>query len=138
MDEEVERIKMNKLKKLMSKLSKENSKPEFKQTQQIAELNFMNFDEFISKNPNVVVDFWAEWCGPCRMIAPVLKDLASEFSGRVAFAKVNVDKNDVLAAKFGISAIPTLMFFRNGKAVDMVVGALPKSQIKAWIERNLR
>ncbi|RUM33698.1 MAG: thioredoxin [Archaeoglobus sp.] len=136
MDDELERIKMNKLKKLMSKLSKEGEETK-SEAPSVIELDFTNFDDFISKNRNVVVDFWAEWCGPCKMLSPVIKELASEFSGKVAFAKVNVDQNDLLAAKFSVSAIPTLIFFKMGRAVDVLVGALPKHRIKAWIEKNL-
>ncbi len=133
MDEELEKIRMNKLKKLMSKFSKNSKQPEGK----VFELNFMNFDDFVSTHQNCVVDFWAEWCGPCRMLSPVVKELAAEYAGKVVFAKVNVDENDVLASRFGISAIPALLFFKNGNPVDALVGALPKPEIKAWIERNL-
>ncbi len=133
--DELERIRMKKLKELMSKFSKTPEKGV--KEGNVVELNFMNFDEFVTSNPNVVVDFWAEWCGPCRMLSPVIKELSSEYAGKVKFAKVNVDENEVLAARFGISAIPALLFFKSGKVVDTLVGALPKAEIKAWIERNL-
>ncbi len=137
--DELERIRMKKLKELMSKFSKNSrsAESETQKTARVVELDFTNFDSFVSSNQNVVVDFWAEWCGPCRMLSPVIKELAAEYAGRVEFAKVNVDENEVLAARFGISAIPALIFFRSGNPVDMLVGALPKAEIKAWIERNM-
>jgi thioredoxin 1 len=82
----------------------------------------------------VVVDFWAEWCGPCKMIAPVLDELAGEFRGKVKVTKLNVDENPATSAKFGIRSIPTLMFFKNGKKVDQVVGAASKNDLKRRFE----
>jgi len=77
----------------------------------------------------VVVDMWAPWCGPCRLIGPVIEDLAAEMAGRVKFAKLNVDENPATAARFGVRSIPTLLVLRNGREVDRLVGALPKSEI---------
>ncbi|AEA47035.1 thioredoxin [Archaeoglobus veneficus] len=131
--DELERIRNKKLKELMSKMSKKGGETVAKPV----EVNLFNFDEVISNNENVVVDFWAEWCGPCRMLAPVIEELAKEYAGKVLFAKVNTDENEVLASRFGISAIPTLIYFKRGKPVDSIVGALPKSELKRWIERNL-
>ncbi|MEM4328280.1 MAG: thioredoxin, partial [Candidatus Caldarchaeum sp.] len=85
----------------------------------------------------VVVDFWAEWCAPCRAIAPVVKELARQYSGRVVFGKLNVDENPRTAAMFGIMSIPTLMFFKKGKPVDMVVGAVPKRMLETRIAQHL-
>ena len=93
------------------------------------------FGETIGNHPSLVIDVWAEWCGPCRMVAPVIEDLAREFAGRVTFGKCNVDENPRLAAQFSITAIPTLLFFANGMHVDRVVGALPKEAIKARVMR---
>ncbi|WP_265516184.1 thioredoxin [Nitratireductor luteus] len=81
----------------------------------------------------VVVDFWAEWCGPCKMIAPALEEIAAELGGKVKVAKLNIDENPELAAQFGVRSIPTLMIFKNGEVADMKVGAAPKTALSAWI-----
>jgi len=89
-----------------------------------------------SKTP-VLVDFWAEWCGPCRMIAPALEELSGEFAGKIEIAKVNIDENPMTPTKFGVRGIPTLILFKDGKAADTLVGAAPKSKLKAFIEKNI-
>ncbi len=90
-----------------------------------------NFDDTLTATPGLVmVDFWAEWCGPCRAIAPVLDELAEASEGRVALMKVNVDENPGLAARFDIRSIPTILFFRDGAVVDRVVGAAPKAALQ--------
>ena len=81
----------------------------------------------------VVVDFWAEWCGPCKMIAPALEEIASELEGKVTIAKLNVDENPGVAGEFGIRSIPTLMLFKDGKMASTKIGASPKSELKKWI-----
>jgi thioredoxin 1 len=81
----------------------------------------------------VVVDFWAEWCGPCKMIAPALEEIAKEMQGKVTIAKLNVDENPGVAGTYGIRSIPTLMLFKDGKMASSKVGAVPKSELKKWI-----
>ena len=85
----------------------------------------------------VLVDFWAEWCGPCKMIAPILDDIAQEYFGKVQIGKVNVDENRNTPAEFGVRGIPTLMLFKNGQAVATKVGALNKAQLAAFIDANI-
>ena len=85
----------------------------------------------------VVVDFWAEWCGPCKMIAPSLDEISNEMAGKVKVAKVNIDENPEIAAQYGIRSIPTLMIFKGGEVADMKVGAAPKTALTAWIGGNL-
>ncbi len=85
----------------------------------------------------VLVDYWAEWCGPCKSIAPILEDVAKEYGGRVKIAKMNVDENQATPAKFGIRGIPTLMLFKNGNVEATKVGALSKSQLTAFLDSNI-
>ena len=85
----------------------------------------------------VLVDYWAEWCGPCKMIAPILDEVATEYAGKLKVAKVNIDDNQATPAKFGIRGIPTLMIFKNGNVEATKVGALSKSQLSAFIDSNL-
>ena len=95
------------------------------------------FDAFMQKNPLVVVDFWAEWCGPCKAIAPIIEELARKYDGKVTFAKVDADTNPRKIMQFGIMGIPTLLFFKGGKLVDTVVGALPRTALEARIAKHL-
>jgi thioredoxin 1 len=86
-----------------------------------------NFDEIINSGKPVLVDFWAEWCGPCKMIGPVVEELAGDYDGKAVIAKLNVDENPQTTAKFGVRSIPTLLVFKGGQVVDKQIGAVPKS-----------
>jgi len=120
-DKVIEEIKKKKMEEIMKDIEKKSEYPD-----KPVVVDEKNFDEFISKYPNVMIDCWAEWCGPCRMVAPVVDELAKEYQGKVVFGKLNTDENNRLAMKFGIMAIPTFLFFKDGKKVDMMVGAMPK------------
>ncbi len=90
------------------------------------EITDSNFEEIINSDKPVLVDFWAEWCGPCKMIGPVVEELAGDYDGKAVIGKVNVDENPNVSAKFGIRSIPTLLVFKGGEIVDKQIGAVPK------------
>ncbi len=91
------------------------------------EITDANFEEIIASDKPVLVDFWAEWCGPCKMIGPVVEELAGDYEGKAVIGKVDVDSNPAVSAKFGIRSIPTLLVFKGGEIVDKQIGAVPKS-----------
>ena len=102
------------------------------------ELTDANFEQVVLKSDKpVLVDFWAEWCGPCKAIAPVLEELAKEYSGKLKIAKVDVDSNTEIPKKYNIRGIPTLMLFKNGNMEAMKVGAMSKSQLTAFLDSNI-
>ncbi|MDB6026862.1 MAG: thioredoxin [Verrucomicrobiales bacterium] len=102
----------------------------------IVTLTQANFPAEVAKSTlPVLVDFWAEWCGPCKMIAPVLEELASEFEGRVKIGKVNIDEHQALAVEYGIRAIPTLLVFKDGQVAEQIVGMRSKKDLKASLDR---
>ena len=93
--------------------------------------------EVLNADIPVLVDFWAVWCGPCRSISPIVEELAKEFSGRVKVTKLNVDENPATPSQYGVRGIPTLILFKGGKIFDQIVGAVPKTRLKAMIEKAL-
>ena len=124
--DELEQIREKKLRELVGQMSTPSiDKP--------IVVSDRNFDQTVKNYPLIVVDCWAAWCAPCRAIAPVVEELAKEYSGKVVFGKLNVDDNPETAEKFGIRAIPTLLVMKNGSEVDRIVGVLPKNQLEARI-----
>lgn len=101
------------------------------------EITDANFDEIIKTGQPVLVDFWAEWCGPCKMIGPVVEELAGDFEGKAVIGKLNVDDNPGISARFGIRSIPTLLVIKNGEVVDKQVGAVPKTVLADKISAQL-
>ena len=97
-----------------------------------------NFNELVNKENTVaMVDFWAEWCGPCRMIGPSVEELSKEYEGKAVIGKLNVDDNPNIASSFGIRSIPTILFFKNGKVVDKQVGVVPKTELERKLKAHL-
>jgi len=104
----------------------------------LAHFSDHNFkEEVLESSLPVLVDFWANWCGPCKMIAPMVEELAKEYAGKFKIGKLDVDENPKTATSYGIMSIPALIFFKNGKVMDQLVGALAKSELKKKIEENL-
>jgi thioredoxin 1 len=102
------------------------------------EINDANFEELVLKsNKPVLVDFWAEWCGPCRMVGPIVEELAKEYGDKAVIGKVNVDHNPNISTNFGIRNIPTILFFKNGQVVDKQVGAVPKANLAAKLNAQM-
>lgn len=130
-DEEVKKINEKKFEELLKqqKLQKSRQEPSGKPV----ELTDANFVQTVKSHPLVVVDFWAPWCGPCKMVSPVLEELASEMVGLATFGKLNVDDNPTISQQFEIQGIPTIMVFKDGEPVDGLVGAAPKQMIEARI-----
>ena len=104
-------------------------------TRAVTDQNFQS--EVLGADKPVLVDFWAEWCGPCKMIGPSLEEISTELAGKVKVAKLKIDENPELAAQFGVRSIPTLMIFKGGEVADIKVGALPKTALSHWIGGNV-
>jgi thioredoxin 1 len=103
-------------------------------TTNVLKITDENQNDVVAKNTMLVVDCYADWCGPCRLIAPFISELAGEYSGRVAFGKVDVDQSPGISRQYGISSIPTLLFFKNGKLHERLIGALPKPALREKVE----
>lgn len=104
---------------------------------QAIEVTDTNFEEIINTDKPVMIDFWAEWCGPCKMIGPVVAEMAGEYDGKAVIGKVDVDNNPSVSAKFGVRSIPTLLFFKNGEIVDKQIGAVPKSILAGKLDAQM-
>ena len=130
-DEELERLKKKKLEEIIEnrKKSKFPDSP--------IRLTDSKFQETLEKYPIVVVDFWAEWCGPCKAMEPVISELARNYSGEIVFGKLNVDENKIIPNKFQISGIPTLIIFKDGKNVDRITGMAPKRKLKSHLDKYI-
>jgi thioredoxin 1 len=135
-DAEIQSIKERKLVEMMRRTRAQLQSAEKYEGKPII-LSDATFSSEISKYPLMVVDFWAAWCGPCRKVAPIVEQLAKEYSGRIAFGKLNVDENPLTSSEFQVQSIPTLLIFRDGEPVDGIIGAAPKYQIESKLKAQL-
>ncbi|MCW4036875.1 MAG: thioredoxin [Candidatus Bathyarchaeota archaeon] len=141
-DEELEGIKLRRLREMLrgrGAAGKPGSTGEHGDTPSSnpVDLTDGTFGDFVQGNPFVVVDCWAPWCGPCRMVSPVVEELARDYAGRIIFGKLNVDENRGVAGRFGVMSIPTLLVFKGGRLVDRIVGAMPRRALEPKITRHL-
>jgi len=138
-DEELAKIKRRKLEEMMERVSggTEKQKPDSGISGKPVDLTDATFTSFVKNNAMAVIDIWAPWCGPCRFVSPVVEKIAKDYSGRIAFGKLNVDQNQKVAAQYGIMSIPTLLVFKNGKLVDRIVGAMPRQRLEPRITHHL-
>jgi len=138
-DEEVEKINRKKFDEMMqARLREEAAEGKKEQKGPPMVLTDSTFSTEIGKHPLMVVDFWASWCQPCKLVAPLIEELANEYAGRVTFGKLNVDENPAVSQLMGIQSIPTILVFKDGQPVDAIIGAVPKSQIESRFLRHLR
>ncbi len=135
MDEELVAIREKKKREIMADMNQAKDKASWPGVP--VEITDSNFETNVKQFTSLVVDCWAPWCGPCRMIAPTVEALAKDFKGKVAFGKLNTDENVGVSTKFGIMSIPTLLFFKDGKLVDKMIGAVPRQQIEERMKKVL-
>jgi thioredoxin 1 len=136
MDDELATIRKKKMQELLDRFDPAKRADQAPVNAIVHPVDEIHFAQFVRDHKALVIDFWAEWCGPCRRVGPVVEELAQEFAGKVTFAKCDTDHNQRLAIQFGISAIPCLLFFSHGQMVDRLIGALPKESIRAKVVRN--
>ncbi|KYK29974.1 thioredoxin [Thermoplasmatales archaeon SG8-52-1] len=134
MNDEIEDIRRRKMEELKKKYLDGGQKMVEKNPDTPLTITDADIEEAVKKYDTVVVDCWAPWCGPCRMVGPVIEELAKEMQGKVVFGKLNVDENPVTSSKHRIMSIPTLLVFKNGSLVDRLVGAYPKEELKRKLE----
>ena len=133
-DKELKRIKQAKLRKMMTDAAPEKGGTAFSKPVAMTDATFK---EMIQNHPLVVIDCWAPWCGPCRLVAPIIEELSRDYVGRIVFGKLNVDDNREVSMKYNIMSIPTLLVFKNGKLVDTIIGAMPRQTLEQKITRHL-
>jgi len=136
-DEELENIKKRKLEELMIRARKGIKGSASEASHKPVDLSDFTFNKFINDNYLAVVDCWAPWCGPCRFVTPIIEELARDYKEKIAFGKLNVDQNSLMATQYSIRSIPTLLVFRNGKLVDQIIGAMPRQRLEPRITRHL-
>jgi len=138
-DKELESIKRRKLEELRGRIAdkSQEKKPSLSVSGKPCDLTDATFTKFVKDNAMVVVDVWAPWCGPCHFVSPVVEEIARDYAGRIAFGKLNVDQNQMVATQYGIMSIPTLLVFKNGKLVDQIVGAMPRQSLEPMITRHI-
>ena len=137
-DKELEEIKKRKLIEMMQKLEKSRQLSQRVETlSKPVDVGDEDFGDFVGRFRFVVVDFWASWCPPCMVIAPIIEKLAKQYAGKIVFAKVNVDQNPKTALAYGVTSIPTLIVIKNGVEVDRIIGAVPEEVIKSIINKHL-
>jgi thioredoxin 1 len=132
-ENELEQIRLKKIKAMLDTTAKGHNTS----SKQPIILNDNNFSTTIANNELIIVDFWAPWCSPCRMVGPVIEELTAQYTGKVTLGKMNVDENQTVPSSMGIMSIPTIVIFRQGKEVERLVGAYPKAHIEEIINRYL-
>jgi thioredoxin 1 len=137
MNDTLEDIKKKKLEELQKKYLNRGTTMENKWPDTPIQLLDADIDETVKRHPTIIVDCWAPWCGPCRMIGPIIEELAKEMKGKVVFGKLNVDENPQTSIKYNIMSIPTLLVFRNGALVDRIIGAMPKEMLLQKLKPHL-
>lgn len=134
-DPELEKLLQKKIKDIMTRSKRMTEEKKIAQGE-VAHLDNSNFDEFIKMHEVAVIDFWAEWCAPCFVLAPVIEELAKDYPN-VGFGKVNSDENPDIAGRYGVMSLPTVIFFKNGDPVDEVIGAVPREEIEIRLKHLL-